>query len=205
MQAIRSYFSGEGKGEVWHVVASRVTLGAGAFASPQWYLSVYSWGGPAPLVYRSPGDSEHLLTRLEKVGGAPHYFPLQSLRIVGNAKLLHNSAWQAVVMVHETGADCGAATVAVIGIKSYPARAMSAPGHLSAGPLVTVNNACSLSARIVGRAEGGGQVLELTGPYYAKNAPLYKPTKNRATAILRYDGEWTETPRYFTLRTPAGS
>lgn len=66
------------------------------------------------------------------------------------------------------------------------------------GATLSVKNPCDLSASIVHGAHGDS--LQLAGPYYAANAALCCPTKERVTATLRFNnGTWTEQPRYFEI------
>ena len=45
-----------------------------------------------------------------------------------------------------------------------------------------------------------GTSIELAGPYYNASAPMCCPTKNSASAVLRYrGGKWVETPNYFKI------
>jgi hypothetical protein len=63
---------------------------------------------------------------------------------------------------------------------------------------LSVENFCDLAARVVHGAHG--DTLQLTGPYYAANAPLCCPTKPRVTSTLRFNnGTWTEQPAYFKI------
>ena len=168
----------------WHVTASRIAKFTSADRTDyQWYLSVYAPNGA--LAYRSPGDATKLIAVLQKANGAPYYFPHQTLSIAGTGSLMGSSAQQVVATIHELGADCGMATVAVL----------AAAGMGKAAPVARVTNFCDLQPKIVGDA------VQLTGPYYAANAALCCPTKNHATAMLRYrNGRWMESPSHFPLR-----
>ncbi|MGZ3540670.1 MAG: hypothetical protein ACXVAF_05705 [Vulcanimicrobiaceae bacterium] len=183
VQNVPLHMDGSANG-TWRVTASRVLKDTvGGRTDYQWYLSVYSPDGA--LAYRSPGDTAGLVTRLQKANGAPYYFPHQSLSIAGAGRLMGSDAEQAVVAIREIGADCGAMTVAILDISD---------GGRKAVPVARVTNFCDLEPKIVGDA------VQLTGPYYGPSAPLCCPTKNHASAMLRYrNGEWVESPLYFRL------
>jgi hypothetical protein len=172
----------------WEAVTSKKFLGSGNRQKfYQWYLSIYQLRrGSYRLRYESPGNGGPLST-VTQANGARMWFPVQEIKIVGAAPLMQKRVPLLVVQSHETGADCGAATIAILGTK---------PGG-GVGPVATVTNSCDLSAKI----GSDGASLELTGPYYATNAPLCCPTKPNATAVLRYvDGKWTESPNYFKIQ-----
>lgn len=100
---------------------------------------------------------------------------------------LHRGVSQLVVASHEMAADCGSAAVTVFATKFG--------GNV--GPVVTVSNPCDLSAKI----GSDGASLELTGPYYNASAPLCCPTKNSASATLRFvNGKWSASPNYFKVQ-----
>ena len=114
------------------------------------------------------------------------WIPVQSVRIVGTATLMHEGAQQLVVQSHEMAADCGSATVTVFATK---------PGG-SIGPIATIANSCDLAAAI----SPDGTSIVLTGPYYKADAPLCCPTKAKVIATLNYsNGKWSETPNYFKM------
>jgi hypothetical protein len=178
------------KHDRWEAVTSKKLVGsADGRNSYQWYLSIYApRAGAYRIRYQSPrngGPLEHL----EQANGAKMWFPVQDLKIVGAAQLMRKNYEQLVISSHAAAADCGSATVSVF-TAGTAGRAMSA---------VTVNNSCDLSATIV--TETNGPAIQLSGPYYAANAPLCCPTKTRATAILSYhNGRWSETPNYFKIK-----
>ena len=121
------------------------------------------------------------------------WFPAQSAKIVGAGTFMGPGAQQIVVESQAVGADCGTAHVDVL----YYDASM----HMIMTTL-SVENPCGLDAKIV-RGKNGDE-LQLTGPYYAKDAPLYKPTKPHATATLHFvngKGVWAQTPAYFKIVT----
>lgn len=181
-------FNGETGAAQWHAVVSKKLVGSGDGQTfYQWYLSIYALrGGAYRLRYQSPRNGAPL-AHVEQASGAKMWFPIQSLRIVGSARLMHAGVQQLVVQSHEMAADCGSATVAVFATK---------PGG-SIGPVATVTNSCDLAATI----SSDGASIVLTGPYYKADAPLCCPTKPKVSATLRYlNGKWTETPNYFKVQ-----
>ena len=67
------------------------------------------------------------------------------------------------------------------------------------GQAVTLQNGCDLQAKIVTPSSGNAYLL-LTGPYYGPEAAMCCPTKNKASATLKFvNGKWVETPNYFKL------
>lgn len=183
------YLTGDGNFALWRAMTSKKQVGeANGTRFYQWYLSIYAQRrGAFRLRYQSPGNGGPL-ARVTQATGAKMWFPVQELHIVGEAQFLAFGVQQLVVTSHETGADCGSATVAVFA---------SAPGG-SVGPAAAVSNPCELSATI----EHGetGDIVHLTGPYYAANAPLCCPTKAHAAAVLtHFNGKWAVTPNYFKL------
>ncbi len=176
----------------WQAITSKKLAGRAMGRTPvyQWWLSVYSPpdGDRAQLALRSPGTSD-LLAPVTKAHGAQMYFPLEEIRIVGGAELEHPEVQDLVTVSHVAGADCGTATVGIIGADEQM------HVHLRA----RVDNYCELNARIV--PDGPLQAVRLTGPYYTKNSPVCCPAKPRVTALLRYRaGKWTITPAYFSLQ-----
>lgn len=193
VQDVVTYLSGEGMSSRWHIVSSRVAVGRqnGKEIAYQWYLSVYA---PAAngwdLKWRSPGNST-LLSKVTKANGAQLYFPMQSVKIVGGAELEQPAVQDAVVQIHESAADCGGSTVAVLGATGR---------SMKVGPRVTVTNGCDLQASIV--KYGQMQAVQLTGPYYGPKAAMCCPTKPKASAKLTYSGSirgWSVTPNYYTI------
>ena len=180
-------FNGEGVADRWPVVLSKKRVGSDSGRDfYQWYLSIYELRrGAYRLRYESPGNGGPLSRVTQASNGAKMWFPTQDASLVGAGTLMHAGVQQLVVQAHETGADCGGATVTVFATR---------PGG-SVGPVVTIANSCDLDASFT--SDGG---LGLSGPYYGKNAPLCCPTKPNATATLRYrGGKWIETPNYFKI------
>ena len=165
-----AYLSGENTNSAWHVVTSR--------EQHQWYLSFYApAGNGVKLVYRLPNGTHELLSRVTK-----------AVNIVGAAEFRHRGVQDVVVWDRQAGADCGTADVTVFGA--------DAGGRVS--QRVHVENSCALHANIVKR--GALYAVELTGPYYGRNAPLCCPTKRAARALLSYTGgTWSVTPNYFII------
>ena len=191
VQNVTAYLSGEAMHSAWRVVASRVLAGKQMGETPvyQWHLSFYA---PAPsglkLVYHLPNGSGDLLAKVVQAHGAQMYYPMQTLRIAGTAELERSGVQDVVVQVHQSAADCGSSSVAVFG----------ANAGMSVAPRAVVNNPCDLSAKIV--KNGTAQSVQLSGPYYAKNAPLCCPTKPHVTAMLSYsNGKWSVKPAYFSV------
>lgn len=181
-------FNGEAIADRWPAVVSKSLIGSdGSRKFYQWFVSIYKLrSGAYRLNYQSPRNGGPL-AHVERAQGAKMWFPIQSVKIVGTAALMHRGVSQLVIASHEMAADCGSASVTVFATK---------PGG-NVGPAVTVGNLCDLDAKIA----GDGASLELTGPYYNASAPACCPTKNSATATLRYvNGKWSETPNYFKLQ-----
>lgn len=181
-------FNGEGIADRWPAVVSKELVGSdGGRKFYQWYVSIYKLrGGAYRLNYQTPRNGGPL-ARVERAHGAKMWFPIQTVKIVGTAGLMHRGISQLIVASHEMAADCGSAAITVFATR---------PGG-NVGPVVTVGNPCDLTATI----GGDGASLELTGPYYNASAPLCCPTKNNATATLRYvNGKWSESPNYFKIQ-----
>jgi hypothetical protein len=197
VQDVVVYLTGEGMSSQWHVVSSRVRVGKqnGKEIAYQWYLSIYApVGNGWNLKYRTPGGGTTLLSKVTKARGAQLYFPMQSVRIVGGAELEQPTVQDAVVQIHESAADCGSSTVAVLGVTGR---------SFVVGPRVRVTNGCDLQASIV--KYGQMQAAQLTGPYYGPKAAMCCPTKPKATAKLTYSGSirgWSVTPNYYTIHSP---
>jgi hypothetical protein len=174
----------------WRGVLSKQFLGSGNGARfYQWYLSFYAISGTVyRLKYRSP-NAPIPFGHVTKPHGAAIWYPLQDANIAGTGELMGPGAQELVVQSHESAADCGTARVDVFFYGSAMQMVMTT---------LSVENPCDLSASIVHGPHG--DVLQLAGPYYAANAPLCCPTKEKATAILRFDnGNWTEQPHYFKI------
>jgi hypothetical protein len=187
VESLAVAFNGPRAKNAWRAVIDKKLVGSGGGRDfYQWYVSIYQLSrGLYRLRYESPRNGGPL-ARVEEAHGAKMWFPVQQAHIVGTAELMGPSAQQLVVQSHEMAADCGAGTVTIFA---------SAGGTVR--PAVTVGNPCDLSARI----RSDGAAVELTGPYYASNAPLCCPTKPQATAVLRYaNGKWAEAPDYFKIQ-----
>ena len=171
-----------GNGTKWHADVSSVPVGHGNGRTfSQWTISIYR---AQKIAYQSPRDGGPLTT-VTKAKGAEMWFPDQSASIVGAASLMGDSSQQLVVQSHETGADCGSATVTVFRYEKATEKVV---------PAVTVQNGCDLTASI------SGNVIELSGPYYGPKAALCCPTRAHATSTLVYrKGKWEEAPRYYPL------
>jgi hypothetical protein len=185
--------SGAGTQGRWRAVLSRKVVGReGDQRFYQWYLTLYAPNAAGDYVqkYRAPGNgTSSLLTVVEKARGANLWFPVQTVKIVGSAELMQPGVQQLVVAVHESGADCGAATVTIL-------RYDQASGKIA--PAVSVRTGCRLDAGIV--RTSSGDALRLNGPYYGPEAPLCCPTKPKASALLRYRaGRWIQSPAYYEM------
>lgn len=193
-QNVRFYLNGQSMHGQWRAVVSRKAVGKDLDENEtfyQWYLSVYAIGDDGDYVrkYEAPGQGTALLDVLEKAQGANLWFPRQSMEIVGAASLTGTDAQQLVVAVHQSGADCGSATVTVF-------RYDAAAGKVV--PAVSLANGCQLDAKIIHGA--AGDALALTGPYYGPHAAMCCPTKADAHATLRYrNGKWSLTPAYYEM------
>lgn len=186
-------FSGPGQAP-WLVRVTTESLGRDASRTfEQWRIEVdrprVLGGGVA---YQSPG-TDTLLDRVEKANGANLWFPNQEVQLLGVGRFLPGARRQLLVRVYQSGADCGSATIALLGLNGR---------GRSIGRLASVENACSLDVTIARSARG--DELILTGPYYAANAALCCPTKPHAAARLLYrGGRWIERPQLFKLVLPA--
>jgi hypothetical protein len=183
------YLTGEAMHSQWRAVLSKGLVGSGnGTRFYQWFLSFYAIDGTVyHLKYRSP-DAPVPFGRVTKAHGASLWFPVQDAKIAGAGELMGPGAQQLVLQSHEAAADCGTARVDVF---FYGAAMQMVMRTLS------VENSCSLSASVI---HAHGDSLQLTGPFYAANAPLCCPTKERATATLRFNnGTWTEKPPYFKI------
>ncbi|MGC1381278.1 MAG: hypothetical protein WA814_09705 [Candidatus Baltobacteraceae bacterium] len=190
VQAQVVFLQGDGNHARWKAVTSKKLIGSGNGRDfYQWWLSIYQMRGEAyRLRYQSPGSGGPL-SKVTQASGAKMWFPVQDVKIVGQASMMRPGVQQLVVQSHEMAADCGSATVSVFA---------SGPGS-NAARAISVTNACELSATIVHGETG--DTLQLTGPYYAANAPLCCPTKAHATAMLSHlSGKWTITPSYFKIK-----
>jgi len=184
------YLAGEGMHSQWRAVLSKKLLGTGnGTRFYQWFLSFYAIDGTVyRLKYRSP-DSAVPFGHVTKAHGAPLWFPVQGASIAGTAEFMGAGSQQLVVQSHEASADCGTARVDIFFFGSAMQTVMTT---------LSVHNPCDLSASVVHGTHG--DALQLTGPYYAPNAPLCCPTKQRARATLHFNnGTWTEQPRYFKI------
>ncbi|MFN2528646.1 MAG: hypothetical protein ABR584_08005 [Candidatus Baltobacteraceae bacterium] len=185
-QYTTAHMAGAAPHSTYEVAVSRVAMGKAL----QMYLSVYApaAGGKFRQIYLSPSamDGYALIPKVEQGHGTPSYFPHETLDIVGTGELMGEARDQAVVLLHAQAADCGETTLSVLSLEDG---AVTVP--------VQVSNLCGLSASIK------HHTIVLRGPYYNAAAPAYKPTKNNATATLRYvDAHWVERPQYFKLNYP---
>ncbi|HVS47196.1 MAG TPA: hypothetical protein VMS32_11120 [Verrucomicrobiae bacterium] len=191
-QSVLGYLAGQAMHSQWRAVASRVRRGkSGSTTFYQDYLSIYAIDGATyRLKYRSPGNGGPL-SQVEKAHGAEMWFPLQDLSIVGYGQFQEPAVDQLVVYSHEASADCGGAQITIFSAD---------PKTGKVAPHVSVTNGCALSAKIVHGT--GSDSIVLTGPYYGPNAAMCCPTKNVASATLRFTGgTWKQSPAYFTLKT----
>ena len=184
------YLAGQAMHSQWRAVLSKKVVGqdkAHGKSFYQWYLSIYQIDGTTyHLQYQSPRDGGPFQT-VEQAHGAPMWFPAEDGKIVGGASLVQSGVENLVVQSTAVGADCGMAMVSVFGAQGE---------HVKM--LTKVQNPCGLSAAITHKTSGL-DTLTLTGPYYAKDAPLCCPTKAKVTTMLHFmDGRWMTTPAYFT-------
>ena len=186
------YLAGQAMHSQWRGIVSKKAVGAGGGETfYQWYVSIYQIDGNTyHLRYESPVDGGPF-DKLAKAHGANMWFPRQSGSIVGAAQLMEPGVEQLVVATHQSGADCGSADLTVFGYDAKTNKVV---------PVVTVENGCDLSAKIVPGANGSAS-LQLTGPYYGPHAAMCCPTIPKATATLKFvNGAWTETPKkYFSF------
>ena len=188
------YLSGEAMHGQWRGVVSRKAVGRDADENEtfyQWYLTIYAIdsNGNYARKFQAPGKGTALLDVLEKAKGANLWFPRQTAEIVGTAHLMQPGVQQLVVAVHQTGADCGSATLTVFRFDRATQRVV---------PAVSLANGCQLDAKIV--HEAAGDALRIDGPYYGPKAAMCCPTKPKASATLRYrDGKWRLAPAYYEM------
>jgi hypothetical protein len=184
------YLAGEAMHSQWRALLSKKLLGSGNGTSfYQWFLSIYAIDGTVyRLKYRSP-DAPVPFGHVTKAHGASLWFPVQDAKIAGTGELMGPGAQELVVQSHESAADCGMARVDVFFYGSAMQAVMTT---------LSVANPCDLSAKVIHADHG--DVLQLTGPYYAANAPLCCPTKPRVTAFFHFNnGSWSEQPQYFKI------
>ena len=191
-QSVLLYMAGQAMSSQWRAVASKKLVGT-SFGTKfyQWYLSIYQIDGDVyHLRYQSPANGLPL-DKVAKAKGATMWFPLQELTIVGGGQFAHQTIDQLVVSSHQTGADCGAATITVFGYNYKTNKVVRN---------VSVDNGCSLTAKIVRGTNGANDSLMLSGPYYNATAPMCCPTKNNASATLKFNGtKWVESPDYYKV------
>ncbi|HEY5258296.1 MAG TPA: hypothetical protein VIJ12_07930 [Candidatus Baltobacteraceae bacterium] len=191
-QSAMGYLAGQAMHSQWRAVTSKRVVGKrGKLSFFQSYLSIYAIDNTTyRLKYRSPGNGGPLDT-VTKAHGAAMWFPMQTINIVGFGQFIQPTVEQLVVASHEQAADCGGAQVTVFAYNPHTNKVASS---------ATVRNGCQLVARIV---RGSGNVpdsIVLVGPYYGPKAAMCCPTKNSATATLRFAaGGWVESPQYFPL------
>lgn len=180
---MKADFDGKAAGQ-YRVITSREPIGNPP--EDQWYLSIYD---PADkMIYQSPNAEDRfaLVPRLQHGYDTARMFPHVTVALSGSGNLMGEPRDQVLISVHESGADCGTATLSILSMQS---------GSLEVP--VQVTNPCRLQASVA------HHTIILRGPYYNARAPLYKPTINNATATLRYvDNAWVERPKYFKLQYP---
>jgi hypothetical protein len=151
---------------------------------------------PAVTIYKvtSSGRSKvwtappAVVPTVQRVSKSPMgWLPLElTVSSLGAARLIPSAGDQLVFAVHEASADCGSASVAVIGLGG---------GHPAA--VASVQNPCSLAVAVTATR------LILSGPGYKRSDPLCCPSTPKAQASLAYsDGAWRLTPHVFTLSVP---
>jgi hypothetical protein len=185
------YLAGQAMHSQWRAIASKKQVGrSGSTVFNQWYLSIYSINNTTyRLKYQSPSNGGPL-SRVTKASGGTMWFPYQDLKIVGVGQFMQPAVENLVVWSHETGADCGGATVTVFAY-NYSGNKVYATA--------TATNPCDLKATIM--HSGSSYSIKLTGPYYAASAALCCPTKPNASATLRYSGgKWVMSPKIFALK-----
>lgn len=183
------YLSGEAMHSQWRGVLSKSVVGtSGSDSFYQWYISIYRIDEATyKLQYQSPASGP--LEKVTKVDSSM-WMPAQSASIVGAGELMEAGVQQLVTTSHESGADCGSETVTIFRYDDKTSKVV---------PAATVQNGCNLTTKIVTPGSGNAYLL-MTGPYYGPNAPMCCPTKNKASATLKYvNGSWVESPKYFTL------
>ncbi|MDQ2992320.1 MAG: hypothetical protein M3R30_05815 [Candidatus Eremiobacteraeota bacterium] len=191
-QSVMLYMAGQAMHSQWRAIASKKLVGTSTGTKfYQWYISIYQIDNTTyTLRYQSPINGGPL-DKVTKASGGRMWFPMQEATIVGAGEFAVQSVDQLVVSSHQTGADCGAATITVFGYN---------PRNNKVTRNVTVDNGCSLTAKIVRGADGANDSLRLTGPYYDKTAAMCCPTKPSASAALKYvNGKWLQSPAYYTL------
>jgi len=183
------YLTGDGNYAQWRAVLSKKLLGSGnGHDFYQSYLSIYMLRrGAYRLRYQSPGNGGPLST-VTQAHGAKAWFPVQDLRFIGAGQFMQPGVQQLVVASHEMAADCGEARITILA---------SGPGG-SVVPAASIANPCDLGGSI--EHTEIGDMLHLSGPYYAPSAAMCCPTKPHATAVLtHYGAKWVEVPNYFKL------
>ncbi len=191
LQTTLFYLTGQAMHSQWRAVVSKKTVGMNGNQSfDQWYLSIYSIDNTTyRLQYRSPVNGGPLW-KVQRAHGATMWFPLQAMKIVGAGQFMEPTVENLVTSSHQTGADCGAATITVFAYNPKEHKVVAS---------ATVTNGCDLSTKIV-KSASGKYSLALAGPYYSPTAAMCCPTKNKAVATLRYaNGRWIEYPKYFKL------
>lgn len=189
VQNVTAYLSGDGMSSRWQVVTSKTLAGKAMGKTPvyQWTLSIYSPpdGPKARLAFRSPGLSD-LIPTVQRAPNAQMYFPVEDVKIAGTGQLERPAVDDVVIVTHAVGADCGTATVSILGTDPN-------------GDVMVrrqVSNYCDLKAQVV--RDGKLDAVRLSGAYYAHNSPVCCPAKAHVSAMLRYrNGQWTVTPAYF--------
>lgn len=194
VQTVNFNFATSKASGLYVAVLSRQLLGNGPDGRSEYqpYLTVYRQSpttGSLTRVYQSPGsaDALHVIPKREAIAHAAGiWMPHVEANIVGAGSLMEAGAQQLVVRAYEAGADCGMVAVHVLRLD----------GAQQIVEAARVENFCNLDAAI------SAQKLRLTGPYYAKDAPLCCPTKSDAQAVLSYStggASWQLQPAYFKL------
>jgi hypothetical protein len=190
------YLAGEGMSSQWRGIVSKKLVGTSAgMKFYQWFLSIYAIDGSTyELKYQSP-KAKLPFDTVQRTSDASMWFPSQSGSIVGAADFRNDATQELVVSSHQIGADCGSANLTIFGFD---------PKSREIVPLLALENYCQLDATIVPGKGAAAPAIQLTGPYYAKNAATCCPTKAKVTATLRYvNGQWVEQPmRYFAFMKP---
>lgn len=177
-------------GTKYQAVVTRTVLQAATATSPlitQPSLVVYKIAaGGRQKIWTAPPSVIPLVKRISKYPLG--WFPLQiEIGPMTAAALVPDAGQQLLVRVHQAGADCGAASVHVIGFTGDALR-----------ELAHVDNYCTLSFAVAGSS------VVFTGPGYKPTDALCCPSTPKAQATLRYaSGAWKLTPMRFKLAVVA--
>ena len=185
VQQMTAYLAGEAMNSRYQLVTSRIRV---SNANWQWFLTIYRQRGDGfSQVYQSPSRSDalNLVPLAQRVGGTMTYLPTMNVRLIGKGEFMSAGRQEAVILVHQAGADCGSTAVSIL---------RTDPMHGTVRLAAQVSNPCDLAATIQGHS------IVLSGPYYNATAALCCPTQAHARAILAYgSGRWTLHPAYFKL------